>query len=85
MFNHQTSASSSAPSSFFKRLLHRQLSFILPDTEDQQQEDYESAYSITSSKSDSTQWYYCDLCKIGFASKSRHHWHTNLCNTKHNN
>lgn len=47
---------------------------ILPE------DDTSKSGSSSSSSGRVNQWYYCDLCKVGFASQSRHHWHTDLCN-----
>lgn len=35
-----------------------------------------------STKSDMMHWYYCQDCKIGFASQIRLHWHTDLCKNR---
>ncbi|GAA5806876.1 hypothetical protein MFLAVUS_000224 [Mucor flavus] len=63
---------------FSKKVLHRPTSVALLSDED---EDIESISTI-STKSDIFPWYYCQDCKIAFASQSRHHWHTDLCKSK---
>lgn len=59
--------------SFFSSKLARQdsqLSIVQDDEND----------SIASDKSYSSKsWHYCNHCKVGFASKSRHDWHLDVC------